>query len=199
MSGKWNGNGRCEFETELAEMPSWKAEYDLWHPNRQSMSDDDRNGAMGEETTETAAASDVTAAIAVPGRSTGQRRRGDGGRGAGRASSDLGGSHRVGGGGGADAGSQRPDGGDAVDGRRNRTEGRPHALVSCFPRKKAPLSPESRHTAPFGSSTHTKVCLGVVSTRCRNQVFFIWEGSNTCQTLNGSMETLSAPPRPAAG
>ena len=137
MSG--NGNGRCDFETELAEMPSWKAEYDLWHPNRQSMSDDDRNGAMGEET-ETAAASDVTAAIAVPGRSTGQRRRGDGGRGAGRASSDLGGSHRVGGGGGgggADAGSRRPDGGDAVDGRMNRTEGRTHALVSCFPEEKS--------------------------------------------------------------
>ena len=48
MSGN-HGNGRCEFETELAEMPpSWKTEYDLWHPNRQSMSD--RNGA-GETAT----------------------------------------------------------------------------------------------------------------------------------------------------
>ena len=119
MSG--NGNGRCDFETELAEMPSWKTEYDLWHPNRQSMSD--RNGA-GET-----AATDATA-IAVPGRSTGQRRRGDGGRGAGRASSDLGG-HRVGGHGGgtADAGSRRPDGGDAVDGRMNRAEGWTHARL----------------------------------------------------------------------
>ena len=130
MSG--NGNGRCDFETELAEMPSWKTEYDLWHPNRQSMSD---RGA--EETAAT-----VIAIDAVPGRSTGQRRRGDGGRGAGRASSDLGG-HRVGGG-GADAGSRRPDGGDTVDGRMNRTEGWTHPRL-MFPEKKvsSDLNPET--------------------------------------------------------
>ena len=136
MSG--NGNGRCDFETELAEMPSWKTEYDLWHPNRQSMSD---HGAERETAT-------VTAIDAVPGRSTGQRRRGDGGgggRGAGRASSDLGG-HRVGGGGGADAGSRRPDGGDAVDGRMNRTEGWTQARL-MFPKKKlSDLNPETAYT-----------------------------------------------------
>ena len=125
MSGN-HGNGRCEFETELAEMPSWKAEYDLWHPNRQTMSDRHESGET--------AATDATV-IAVPGRSTGQRRRGDGGgRGAGRASSDMGG-HRVGGG-NADVGSRRPDGGDAVDGRMNRTEGRTHPPRLMFPEKK---------------------------------------------------------------
>ena len=149
MSGN-HGNGRCEFETELAEMPStWKTEYDLWHPNRQSMSDRNESGET--------AATDATA-IAVPGRSTGQRRRGDGGRGAGRASSDLGG-HRVGGGGGgggnADVGSRRPDGGDAVDGRMNRTEGRTHAPL-VFPEEKVP-SDLNPGTASFGSSNHKSV------------------------------------------
>ena len=93
-----------EFETELAEFPSsWKTEYNLWHPNRQSMSDN------------------AEGTVPLPGRSTGQRRRGDGRA---RASSDLGG-HRVGA--AADSGSRRPDGGDAVDGggRMNRTEERP--------------------------------------------------------------------------
>ena len=99
-----------EFETELVEFPSsWKTEYNLWHPNRQSMSDN------------------AEGTVPLPGRSTGQRRRGDGRA---RASSDLGG-HRVGGGGG-DSGSRRPDGGggDALDGRMNRTEG--WTLVSRF-------------------------------------------------------------------
>ena len=99
------------------------------------------------------AATDATA-IAVPGRSTGQRRRGDnGGRGAGRASSDLGG-HRVGGG-NADVGSRRPDGGDAVDGRMNRTEGRTHAPL-VFPEEKVP-SDLNPGTASFGSSNHKSV------------------------------------------
>ena len=107
MSGEWG------FETELAEMPSSstlsrkilrKMEYNLWHPNQRPM-------MMGDD------------GATLPGRSTGQRRRGEGGRG-GRASSDLGG-HRVGA--AADSGSRRPDGGDAVDGggRMNRTEERP--------------------------------------------------------------------------
>ena len=95
MSGEW--------ETEMREVPSSlsrKMEYNLWHPNQQR--------PMSDEAT-------------VAGRSTGQRRRGDGGTGGrgGRASSDLGG-HRV----GSEA-ARRPDGGDAVDGGRvNRTEGR---------------------------------------------------------------------------
>ena len=95
MSGEW--------ETEMREVPSSlsrKMEYNLWHPNQQR--------PMSDEAT-------------VAGRSTGQRRRGDGAGGGRRANSDLGG-HRVGG--GADNG-RRPDGGDAVDGGRvNRTEGR---------------------------------------------------------------------------
>ena len=97
----------------MAEVPSpsslsRKAEYNLWHPN--PMSDE---------------------AATVPGRSTGQRRRGDGAGGGRRANSDLGG-HRVGG--GADNG-RRPDGGDAVDGgRMNRTQGRT-PFVSWFKSK----------------------------------------------------------------
>ena len=81
-------------------------EYNLWHlPNQRPM-------MMGDD------------GATLPGRSTGQRRRGDGRGGGGRASSDLGG-HRVGA--AADSGSRRPDGGDGVDGggRMNRTEGRP--------------------------------------------------------------------------